>query len=46
MAFAGGGAVSKINTTALLTAAQALEALRKAGTSGYKSISSESSAGR
>jgi len=45
MAFAGGGAVSKINTTALLTAAEALEALRKAGTSGYKSITAESAAG-
>ena len=44
MAFAGGGAVSKINTTTLLTGSQALEALRKAGTSGYKSITSESAA--
>ena len=50
MAFAGGGAVSRIQTTPLLTAAQAVEALRKAGSSGYKSITSESvastSAGR
>jgi uncharacterized protein with GYD domain len=45
MAFAGGGAISKINTTALLTAAQALEASRKAGSSGYKSITSECAAG-
>jgi uncharacterized protein with GYD domain len=44
MAFAGGGAVSKIKTTTLLTGSQALEALRKAGTSGYKSIISESAA--
>jgi len=44
MAFAGGGAVSNIQTTPLLTAAQAVEALRKAGTSGYKSITSDSAA--
>ena len=45
MAFAGGGAVSKVNTTALLTGSQALEALRKAGASGYKSITMESATG-
>jgi len=45
MAFAGGGAVSKINTTTLLTAAEALEALRKAGTSGYRSITADSAVG-
>ena len=45
MAFAGGGAVSRIQTTSLLTGAQALEALRKAGTSGYKSITSDLAAG-
>jgi hypothetical protein len=45
MAFAGGGAVSNIQTTPLLTAAQAVEALRKAGTSGYKSITADSAAG-
>ncbi len=38
MAFAGGGAVASIQTTPLMTAAQAVEALRKAGTCGYKSI--------
>jgi uncharacterized protein with GYD domain len=41
IAFAAGGAVSNIQTTPLLTAAQAVEALRKAGTCGYKSITSE-----
>jgi uncharacterized protein with GYD domain len=43
IAFAAGGAVS--NTTWLLTAAQAVEALRKAGTCGYKSITSEAASG-
>jgi uncharacterized protein with GYD domain len=40
IAFVAGGAVSNIQTTPLLTAAQAVEALRKAGTCGYKSITS------
>src|SRR5262250_2117498 len=38
IAFAAGGAVQHIQTTPLMTAAQMIEALRKAGTSGYKSI--------
>ncbi len=38
MAFAAGGAVAHIQTTPLMTAAQTIEALRKAGTCGYKSI--------
>jgi uncharacterized protein with GYD domain len=38
IAFAAGGSVHSIQTTALMTAAQAIEALRKAGTCGYKSI--------
>lgn len=38
MAFAAGGAVQAIRTTPLLTSAQAVEALRKAGTCGYKPI--------
>jgi uncharacterized protein with GYD domain len=38
IAFAAGGAVANIQTTPLMTAAQAIEALRKAGTCGYKSI--------
>jgi uncharacterized protein with GYD domain len=44
IAFAAGGAVSNIQTTPLMTAAQTIEALRKAGTCGYKSIVSESAA--
>lgn len=48
IAFAAGGAVANIQTTPLMTAAQTVEALRKAGTCGYKSILAEaaSAAGR
>lgn len=45
IAFAAGGAVAKVQTTGLLTAAQAIEALRRAGTCGYKAITSEAAAG-
>jgi uncharacterized protein with GYD domain len=45
IAFAAGGAVANIQTTPLLTAVQAVEALRKAGTCGYKSIISEAASG-
>lgn len=38
IAFAAGGAVSNIQTTPLMSAAQMVEALRKAGTCGYKSV--------
>jgi uncharacterized protein with GYD domain len=38
IAFAAGGAVQSVQTTPLMTAAQAVEALRKAGTCGYKSV--------
>jgi uncharacterized protein with GYD domain len=38
IAFAAGGAVANIQTTPLMTAAQAIEAMRKASTCGYKSI--------
>jgi uncharacterized protein with GYD domain len=38
IAFAAGGAVANIQTTPLMTAAQAIEAMRKAGTCGYKSV--------
>jgi uncharacterized protein with GYD domain len=38
IAFAAGGAVANIQTTPLMTAAETIEALRKAGTCGYKSI--------
>jgi uncharacterized protein with GYD domain len=44
IAFAAGGAVQSIQTTPLMTAAQAVEALRKAGTCGYKPITSQASA--
>ena len=38
IAFAAGGAVAHVQTTPLMTAAQAIEALKKAGSCGYKSI--------
>jgi uncharacterized protein with GYD domain len=41
IAFAAGGAVANIQTTPLMTAAQTVEALRKASTCGYKSILAE-----
>lgn len=44
IAFAAGGAVSNIQTTPLMTAAQTIEALRKAGTCGYKSIVADTAA--
>jgi uncharacterized protein with GYD domain len=44
IAFAAGGSVHSIQTTPLMTAAQAIEALRKAGTCGYKSITGASAA--
>jgi uncharacterized protein with GYD domain len=44
IAFAAGGAVSNIRTTPLLTASQAVEALRRAGLCGYKSITEVSKA--
>lgn len=36
MAFASGGAVKALKTTPLLTAAEALEAMKAAGTTGYR----------
>lgn len=38
VAFAAGGSVAKVETTPLMTAAQMIEALRKAGTCGYRPI--------
>ena len=38
IAFAAGGAVANIQTTPLMTAAQAIEAMRRAATCGYKSV--------
>jgi uncharacterized protein with GYD domain len=44
IAFAAGGSVQTIRTTPLLTASQAVEALRKASLCGYKSITEISKA--
>jgi uncharacterized protein with GYD domain len=44
IAFAAGGAVQSVQTTPLMTAAQAVEALRKASTCGYKSVTTGASA--
>lgn len=38
MALAAGGAIANIQTTALMSAAETLDAMRKAGTCGYKSV--------
>jgi uncharacterized protein with GYD domain len=38
LAFAAGGALRSCETTALLTTAEALDAMRKAGTCGYRSV--------
>ena len=37
IAFAAGGACKSVRTTPLLTSAEAIEAIKKAGNSGYKS---------
>ncbi|HEY6127325.1 MAG TPA: GYD domain-containing protein [Candidatus Acidoferrum sp.] len=44
LAFAAGGALRTCNTTALLTAAEAQDAMRKAATSGYKPITKTATA--
>jgi uncharacterized protein with GYD domain len=44
MAFAAGGAVRNSQTTALMTVAEALDAMRKAGTCGYKPVTAAASA--
>jgi uncharacterized protein with GYD domain len=46
LAFAGGGALRNCQTTALMTNAEALDAMRKAGTCGYKSITATAAAAR
>ena len=38
MAFAGGGACRNVKTTPLLSPAEAVEAMKKAGQSGYRAI--------
>jgi len=44
LAFAAGGAVRNSTTTALLTTAEALDAMKKAATCGYKPIAKAASA--
>jgi uncharacterized protein with GYD domain len=44
LAFAAGGALRHSQTTPLMTNAEALDAIRKAGTSGYKSITATAAA--
>ena len=44
LAFAAGGSVNKCNTTTLLTAAEAQDAMRKAATCGYKPITKTATA--
>ncbi len=44
LAFAGGGALRNCQTTALMTNAEALDAMRKAGTCGYKSFTATAAA--
>jgi len=46
MAFAAGGSCQSVQTTPLMTAAQAVEAMRKAGTCGYRSVVSDASAAK
>jgi uncharacterized protein with GYD domain len=44
MAFAAGGSVHNYKTTALMTTAEAMDAMRKAGTCGYKAVTAAASA--
>jgi uncharacterized protein with GYD domain len=46
LAFAGGGSLRSFQTTPLMTTAEALDALRKAGTCGYKPLAAGAAAGR
>jgi uncharacterized protein with GYD domain len=46
LAFAAGGAVKSSQTTVLMTKEEAMDAFRKAGTSGYKPITATAAAGR
>ena len=46
LAFAAGGALRSCQTTALMTNAEALDAMRKAGTCGYKSVTAGAAAAR
>ena len=44
IAFAAGGAVANIQTTPLMTVAETVQALRTAGTCGYKSVLADKAA--
>ena len=44
IAFAAGGAVRNVKTTPLMTAAETLEAIKKAGTTGYRSVTAGAAA--
>jgi len=46
LAFAAGGALRSCQTTVLLTTAEAVEAMRKASATGYKSITAGAAAAR
>lgn len=46
LAFAAGGALRNCQTTALMTNSEALDAMRKAGTCGYKSITATAATAR
>jgi len=46
LAFGAGGACRNCQTTALLTAAEAMDAMRKAGTCGYQSVTAGAAAAR
>jgi hypothetical protein len=41
VAVAGGGACKNVKTTPLLSLAEGLEAMKKAGTSGYKPVTAQ-----
>lgn len=46
LAFAAGGACRNCQTTALMTNAEAMDAMRKAGTCGYKPVTTSAAAAR
>jgi uncharacterized protein with GYD domain len=46
LAFAAGGACRNCQTTALMTAAEAMDAMRKAGTCGYQPVTAGAAAAR
>ena len=46
LAFSAGGALRNCQTTALMTNSEALDAMRKAGTCGYKSMTTKAAAAK